>query len=555
MKPNRSRRRLIITLPFLLTCVVLLVVHFGPASSRTIPAQESSPRAPFSLELPDLGALRITLPVASIPSANLRSLRLYISNPYAERIDYGKIYTAINGEAANTIQSIRSARDGKIITCDLESKPRFRLQPGKNVVEISAVDQDKRSFYASYVLIASGNALADAATGVTIETSPVETGPDRQPPTIYMTTPKEILTLLKETETLNVAGLVVDNSGTVDFLKVNGEPATLANASGGRGLVHTDALESITDAMAFARTITIGPTTPAVVVEARDKAGNLTRVVVPVRRREAAVSQQFKGRKYAVVIGISQYRYAIDGLNNLEYADADARAIRDFLKQPQGGNFAPADILYLENAEATILDVRSALERFLPRAGPEDLIFLFIAGHGAPDPYAPRNLYFLMNDTKVADMPNTALPMSELQELLDNRVRAQRVVVFVDTCHSAGISGTTLVTGRQLVQTENNIFNLYAANLFRETGRAVLTSSDVNEISRESAKWGGGHGIFTWALLEGLRGEADANKDRLITAGELFDFVSNSVRIATAFRQNPRALPGLNKDFPLAVAK
>jgi len=47
--------------------------------------------------------------------------------------------------------------------------------------------------------------------------------------------------------------------------------------------------------------------------------------------------------------------------------------------------------------------------------------------------------------------------------------------------------------------------------------------------------------------------------DRLIEkvpdAGELFDFVSNRVRIETAFRQNPRALPGLNKDFPLAVAK
>ncbi|HKZ78654.1 MAG TPA: caspase family protein [Pyrinomonadaceae bacterium] len=519
------------------------------------PAEESSARAPFSLELPDLGNLRITLPVASIPGANLRSLRLYIKNPYAERIDYGKIYTAINGEAANTIQSIRSARDGKIVTCDLESKPRFRLQPGKNVVEISAIDQDKRSFYASYVLIASGNALGDAATGVTIETSAVETGPDRQPPTIYMTAPKDILTLFKETDTLNVTGLVVDNTGAVDFVGVNGEPASLANASGERGLAHVEASESSGAGIAFARTITVGANTPAVVVEAKDKAGNLTRVVVPVRRREAAVSQQFKGRKYAVVIGISKYQFAIDGLNNLDFADADARAIRDFLKQPQGGNFAPADILYLENAEATILGVRSALDRFLPRAGPEDLIFLFIAGHGAPDPYAPRNLYFLMNDTKVADMPNTALPMSELQELLDNRVRAQRVVVFVDTCHSAGISGTTLVTGRQLVQTENNIFNLYAANLFREAGRAVLTSSDVNEISRESSKWGGGHGIFTWALLEGLRGDADANKDRLITAGELFDFVSNNVRIATAFRQNPRALPGLNKDFPLAVAK
>jgi uncharacterized caspase-like protein len=323
-------------------------------------------------------------------------------------------------------------------------------------------------------------------------------------------------------------------------------------------LVQTDAADSSSPSersIAFQRTVTIGPLTQAVVIEAKDPAGNLTRLTIPVRRREAAVSQQFKGRKYAVVIGVSKYRYPGDGLNNLEYADADARSIRDFLKRPEGGNFAAGDILYLENHEATILGVRTALQRFLPKAGPDDLIFLFIASHGAPDPYDPRNLYFLVHDTKLADMPNTALPMSELQELMDNNVRAQRIIVLVDACHSAGISGKTLVTGRQLEQTENNIFNLYAANLFREAGRAVLTSSDVNEISRESDKWGGGHGLFTWALLEGLRGEADINRDHLITAGELFDFVSNRVRIETAFRQNPRALPGLNKDFPLAVAR
>ncbi|HKZ03072.1 MAG TPA: hypothetical protein VJ180_12580, partial [Pyrinomonadaceae bacterium] len=203
------------TLMLLMAFVVLAIAPLGKVDSRSS-AQEVSPRAPFSLELPDLGGLKITLPVASIPRANLRSLRLYINNPYAETIDYGKIYTAINGEAANTIQSIRSARDGKIITCDLESKPRFRLQPGKNVIEISAIDQDKRSFYASYVLIASGNALGEAVTNVTTETSVVETGPDRQPPTIYMLNPKNILRLNKETETLNVEGVVIDNSGSVD---------------------------------------------------------------------------------------------------------------------------------------------------------------------------------------------------------------------------------------------------------------------------------------------------------------------------------------------------
>ena len=37
-----------------------------------------------------------------------------------------------------------------------------------------------------------------------------------------------------------------------------------------------------------------------------------------------------------------------------------------------------------------------------------------------------------------------------------------------------------------------------------------------------------------------------------VTAGELFAYVRNRVRVQTGFRQNPRALPGLNADLSLA---
>jgi uncharacterized caspase-like protein len=59
----------------------------------------------------------------------------------------------------------------------------------------------------------------------------------------------------------------------------------------------------------------------------------------------------------------------------------------------------------------------------------------------------------------------------------------------------------------------------------------------------------------TWALLEGLRGAADTNGDHVITAGEAFGYVSRIVRKETDYRQNPRALSGMNEDFPLAVTK
>jgi Caspase domain len=513
---------------------------------------ETSLRAPFVLELPDI-SVRIEAPEADIPHTDLHQIRFLVRKPFADTIDYGKIYTTINGESAGTIQETRSGREGIIVICNIDQRPNlFRLRPGKNVVEISAVDRNRRLFYASFVLLSQGRSAGDAArsSSATIESLPAAAGDDRQPPTVYLIEPKSAIRLTGNTASVRIYGVVNDNSGKVTSVTINGVAAPLVPATGTRGLVVRPSAAVLQGEVTFDRTITISGEQAPVVIEAKDAAGNTTRVLIPIRRREAALSSKYSGRKFALLIGVSRYQYHDGGLNDLGFCDADARAIRDFLQRREGGGFAAADIVYLENEQATVGAVRAALRSFLPKAGPNDLIFVFLAGHGSPDPYAPQNLYFLLHDTKVADMPNTALPMEELKDVLDHSTRAAREVVFVDTCHSAGLSGEKLVQTRSL---ENNLINLYAQKLYKETGRAILTSSDINELSQESPQWGG-HGIFTLALLEGFRGEADANGDHLITAGELFNYVRDRVRVATAFQQNPRALPGLNADLALAVA-
>ena len=102
----------------------------------------------------------------------------------------------------------------------------------------------------------------------------------------------------------------------------------------------------------------------------------------------------------------------------------------------------------------------------------------------------------------------------------------------------------------------NNLANQYLEQLlYQQEGRAVITSSDVNEKSHESKKWGNGHGVFTYYVLEGLKGRADSNRDRFVSVGELFRYVRQQVRLDTNFVQNPRMLTGANENLALSVAQ
>jgi caspase domain-containing protein len=261
----------------------------------------------------------------------------------------------------------------------------------------------------------------------------------------------------------------------------------------------------------------------------------------------AAPPEKLSGEKYAVIVGISKYQNAGAGLTNLRYADRDARAVRDFLETPAGGGFRAENIVALFNEDATSQNLRTALFTFLTKPGPQDLVVIYFAGHGAPDPNDSRNLYLLTYDTKPDDMGGTAFPMWQLQDVFGRVLKAKHVISFNDSCHSYGISGQRLGAVRQ-----NNLVNQYVQHYASQSERAVITASDVSELSEESEKWGGGHGVFTYYLLQGLQGEADSNKDGTVTAGELFTYLSERVSKATDGQQNPQAIPGLARNLPLS---
>jgi hypothetical protein len=272
----------------------------------------------------------------------------------------------------------------------------------------------------------------------------------------------------------------------------------------------------------------------------------LSRSTYKIYRRAPSAPTAVAGDKWAVVIGISDYR--ADGLD-LRYAHRDAEALRDFLVQK--GGFRPDKVQLLTNQNATYQGIRTALFNFLAATQPDDMVLIFLAGHGVQDATNPDNFFFLAHDSAVGNLGGTAIPMWDLGNVMDYTIRSQRIVVFADTCHS----GAALDRGGPKDEGNLNFFNKYLEVLARKKGRLVVTASQSHESSLENAKLA--HGVFTHSLLLGLGGAADDNPaDGVVTAAELVDYVQAHVPEETEGEQHPSySEQGFDMSLPLAYVR
>ena len=72
---------------------------------------------------------------------------------------------------------------------------------------------------------------------------------------------------------------------------------------------------------------------------------------------------------------------------------------------------------------------------------------------------------------------------------------------------------------------------------------------------QEGERWGGGHGVFTWYLVEGLRKYGDLDGDQRVTIDELYDFVESKVRSDTEGQQHPELKGYFDNHLVLSVLK
>jgi uncharacterized caspase-like protein len=266
-----------------------------------------------------------------------------------------------------------------------------------------------------------------------------------------------------------------------------------------------------------------------------------------VAEKEIRVSQQkpFLPKKdlfrqhWAVVIGVS--RYSDSRIQSLRYATADAEYFYNWLISSTGGKYAPNNIKLLLDKNATGRNIKDALFNWLRQAIEEDIVIIYFAGHGSPDsPDTPENLYLLPYDTQYDNIATTGFPMWDVETALKRFIKAKRVIVIADACHSGGVGQSFDVCRRSTRGIGVNPISTRLEQLSKiGKGVAVISASGDKQTSQEGNQWGGGHGVFTYYLMEALNGEADYNQDRKVSLGELIPFLSEQVRRATRSAQSP----------------
>jgi tetratricopeptide (TPR) repeat protein/uncharacterized caspase-like protein len=245
------------------------------------------------------------------------------------------------------------------------------------------------------------------------------------------------------------------------------------------------------------------------------------------------------GAHWAVIIGISNYRDT--RIPSLRYASSDAKAFYDWIISPEGGRYAPARIKLLLDDDATGENIKKALFEWLRGALAEDMVVIYYAGHGSPEsPDSPSNLFLLPYDTRYDSIATTGFPMWDIETALKRYIKAKKVVVIADACHAGGVGQSFDISRRANRGVKVNPISSGIQNLAQVSeGVCIISASNDNQFSQESEKWGGGRGVFTHFLIEGLKGKADYNKNYSVSLGELTSYLSEQVRRETRNAQSP----------------
>lgn len=224
----------------------------------------------------------------------------------------------------------------------------------------------------------------------------------------------------------------------------------------------------------------------------------------------------------------------------LNFPIRDATSVLEYLQEKSGEFYEPGTIRLLRDSEITRDNVQSVVAEFetnLKNANSEDLLIVFLAGHGIA---FGKEYYFVPPDKSITEFNRKTIESVGIswKQLRGLASLGCRKIFMLDTC----FSGNILLAEGAAENWKNSIRPLDRNEVL------VLSATDVNQPALESRKLE--HGVFTKFMLDGLDGKADGvalrgegTKDGNVDLLEIVRYVETTVPEYTGQRQTPRSTP------------
>jgi len=221
---------------------------------------------------------------------------------------------------------------------------------------------------------------------------------------------------------------------------------------------------------------------------------------------------------WAVIVGVSDY---VGSASDLDYCDDDARDIRTALLE-DGDHWSSSRIQLILDSAATRSAVQTAIQTVATQADDDDLFIFYFSGHGGYGADQPPYDEADGKDECIYPHALDAIWDDELAGWI-GAVACDKVFIMLDTCHSGGMFNPTAAGSdrpkvKGLGPPRSEHADGFAEDLVHRVGLrdvndtiatvVVLTACRANELAQESSFLR--HGVFTYFVLQGLDGDADA---------------------------------------------
>ncbi len=259
-------------------------------------------------------------------------------------------------------------------------------------------------------------------------------------------------------------------------------------------------------------------------------------------------SYSSKPNLYLLSIGINDY---LNPKYDLNYAVGDSEAFSQKYLGESTGIFDEVKVFEIKNQNATKSKIESTFRNIINDSKESDLFVFYYAGHGVmqENQEGKEKFYLVLHDISsmygnTSILEEKGISESELRQWSEE-IQARKQLFVLDACQS----GAAI----DLLATRGASEEKAMAQLARSTGTFWLAASGSEQYATELQTLG--HGVFTYALLEGLDGEADGGKkDGIITVKELGAFIEYRVpELSKKYKGKPQYPNGFGygQDFPL----